>query len=234
MNQIDLRAICVIAIFIVLPESAPTLVAQQSDHPNPVVIENRLPGARDWQLTRVRLDAGGFRSPWIEGYCSRQSVKAGEQIDIMVSTNPVRKFSVEFFRMGYYQGRGARLMKTVESVPGAIQPDPEIGDKNLRECRWRPSLSLTIPEDWLSGVYLGRLTTIPEGSESYWQSYIVFIVTDDRPADVLFSVQTTRGRHTIDGRITFPSTLTPKEIRGRGRMSALIVPTEEKPSLRAL
>ncbi|MCA9037524.1 MAG: hypothetical protein KDA91_20460, partial [Planctomycetaceae bacterium] len=36
------------------------------------------------------------------------------------------------------------------------------------------------------GVYLGRLTTIPEGSESYWQSYIVFIVADDRPADVLF------------------------------------------------
>ena len=46
------------------------------------------PGATDWQLTRVRADGGGFRSPWIEGYCSKQSVKAGETIDIMVSTRP--------------------------------------------------------------------------------------------------------------------------------------------------
>src|SRR4051812_43823370 len=47
--------------------------------------ENRKAGALDWQLTRVRADAGGFRSPWIEGYCSKQSVKAGESLDIMVS-----------------------------------------------------------------------------------------------------------------------------------------------------
>ena len=67
---------------------------------NPIQLENQHPGARDWQLTRVRLDSGGFRSPWIEGYCSRQSVKAGETIDIFVSTKPVRQFRVEFFRMG--------------------------------------------------------------------------------------------------------------------------------------
>jgi hypothetical protein len=46
---------------------------------------------------------------------------------------------------------------------------------------------LTIPDDWVSGVYLGRLTTIPEAEDRpYWQSYVVFIVTDDRPADILF------------------------------------------------
>lgn len=153
---------------------------------NPIVLENQKPGAADWQLTRVRVDGGAFRSPWIEGYCSKQSVQAGESIDIMVSTRPARAFRVEFFRMGYYGGRGTRLMKTVDSVPGVIQPDPEIGPKNLHECRWKPSLQLTIPDDWLSGVYLGRLTTIPDGHEPYWQSYVVFIVTDNRPADVLF------------------------------------------------
>jgi hypothetical protein len=46
---------------------------------------------------------------------------------------------------------------------------------------------LTIPADWPSGVYLGRLTTVPEkDTEPYWQSYVVFIVRDDRPADILF------------------------------------------------
>jgi hypothetical protein len=29
-------------------------------------IENARPGTRDWQLTRVRVDASGIRSPWIE------------------------------------------------------------------------------------------------------------------------------------------------------------------------
>jgi hypothetical protein len=70
---------------------------------------------------------------------------------------------------------------------GKEQPVPEIGEKRLRECRWEKSTSLTIPADWVSGVYLGRLTTLPASKdEPYWQSYIVFIVTDDRKADILF------------------------------------------------
>jgi len=153
---------------------------------NPVEIENGLEGSKDWQLTRVRVDGDEFRSPWIEGYCSRQSVKAGETIDVCVSTSPARAFKFELLRMGYYGGRGARLVKSIDRVEGKTQAVPKPGDKNIHECNWEPSLSLTISKDWLSGVYLGRLTTIPEGNEAYWQSYVIFIVTDDRPADILF------------------------------------------------
>ncbi|HTN74374.1 MAG TPA: N,N-dimethylformamidase beta subunit family domain-containing protein [Pirellulaceae bacterium] len=153
---------------------------------NPIVAENKLPGALDWQLTRVRVDAKGFRSPWIEGYCSHQSVAADDELRIFVSTNPARKYRLEIFRMGYYGGRGARLLKTLGPFDGITQPTPEPGEKNLHECRWEPSLRLEIPEEWRSGVYLGRLTTIPEGAEAYWQSYVVFIVRDDRPAEILF------------------------------------------------
>nr|WP_152052090.1 N,N-dimethylformamidase beta subunit family domain-containing protein [Tautonia marina] len=149
--------------------------------------ENAKPGTTDWQLTRVRPDGGGFRSPWIEGYCSKQSVKAGETIDLMISTDPPRPFTVEIFRMGYYGGRGARLMTTLGPIEGTAQPVPEPGEKSVHECKWEPSATLTIPDDWVSGVYLGRLTTIPEAEDRpYWQSYVVFIVTDDRPADILF------------------------------------------------
>ncbi len=154
---------------------------------NPIVTENLKPGATDWQLTRVRPDRDGFRSPWIEGYCSKQSVKAGETIDIMVSTQPPRRFRIEIFRMGYYGGRGARAMMTLGPFDGKSQPVPTPGNKNLHECRWTPATRLNIPDDWLSGVYLGRLTTLADGdSEPYWQSYVVFIVRDDRPADILF------------------------------------------------
>ncbi|QDT49805.1 hypothetical protein Pan258_38600 [Symmachiella dynata] len=152
-----------------------------------IVEENKLPGATDWQLTRVRPDNKGHRTPWIEGYCSRQSVKAGESIDIMVSSDPPQPFKIEVFRMGYYGGRGARLMTTLGPFEGQTQPVPTPGKKNLHECRWEATTQLTIPDDWLSGVYLGRLTTLPpEADRPYWQSYIVFVVRDDRPADILF------------------------------------------------
>lgn len=153
---------------------------------NRIQAENRLPGSADWQLTRVRVPSNGCRQINIEGYCSRQSVAAGDTLEIMVSTNPVRSFRLEIFRTGYYGGRGARLMQTWEQVAGQIQPEPVIGEKDLHECRWNSSVSVKIPEDWLSGVYLGRMTTIPEGNEPYWQSYVIFIVRDERPADILF------------------------------------------------
>ena len=42
--------------------------------------ENQREGTRDWQLTRIHIDGqSGYRSPRIEGYCSRQSVRAGLQ-----------------------------------------------------------------------------------------------------------------------------------------------------------
>ncbi len=89
--------------------------------------ENLKPGALDWQLTRVRPDHDGFRNTAIEGFCSRQSVQAGETLDVMVSTNPSRRFQVEIFRMGYYGGRGARLVKTLGPFEGKPQATPGPG-----------------------------------------------------------------------------------------------------------
>ncbi|MBL9113788.1 MAG: hypothetical protein JNJ83_02200 [Verrucomicrobiaceae bacterium] len=153
---------------------------------NPIQIENQREGARDWQLTRMRLDGSGFRSPVIEGYCSRQSVKAGETLDFYVSAAPVSKYKLEIFRTGYYGGKGARKVAEYGPLEAKTQKVPGIGEMRLRECEWEVSHTITVPKDWLSGVYLGRLTTLPESADlPYWQSYVVFIVTDDRPADVL-------------------------------------------------
>jgi hypothetical protein len=170
---------------------------------NVIQQENARAGSNDWQLTRMRLDGSGYRSPVIEGYCSRQSVKAGEVLDVFVSTKPAANFKMEIFRTGFYQGRGARKLAELGPFEGKEQPTPGIGEKRLRECQWEKSTSITIPADWVSGVYLGRLTTIPEVRSSgfspsperpegrttsdlpYWQSYIVFIITDDRKADIL-------------------------------------------------
>jgi hypothetical protein len=43
--------------------------------------ENAKPGTRDWMLTNTRIDPKTkYRCPWIEGYCSRTSVRAGETL----------------------------------------------------------------------------------------------------------------------------------------------------------
>jgi hypothetical protein len=148
-----------------------------------IVEENTKPGAPDWQLTYTRVDPKTqYRCPWIEGYVSRASLAAGESLDIMVSTNPAGPFKIDLYRMGYYGGAGARLVQTLGPFVGTVQPDPPVGEERLRECQWSPCTSITIPEDWLSGVYLGKLSLL----EDRYQSYIVFIVRDHRKADVLF------------------------------------------------
>lgn len=154
---------------------------------SPITRENAQAGSLDWQLTRVRpTSPSGMRTHLIEGYCRSQSVSVGEHLEICVSTDPVQEYQLEIFRTGYYQGRGARLMKTYRSLKGTKQPTPEYGEKRLRECQWETSISIEIPEDWVSGVYLGRLTTESDLSGyGYWQSYVVFIVRDDRRADIL-------------------------------------------------
>lgn len=151
--------------------------------------ENRKPGSKDWQLTYAWPNAkGGLRSKLIEGYCRRQSVEAGETLEICVSTNPARSFTLDIFRMGYYGGSGARHMQTLGAKEGKPQTDPEIGPRRLRECRWEPAFTLKIPADWPSGVYLGRLQTVPQANEHPWQNYVVFVVRDRRKADVIFQV----------------------------------------------
>ena len=166
--------------------SLPTVPAQQRD-PEAIRRENALPGA-DFQLTRMRPDAGAaYRTSLIEGYCSRQSVKAGETIEFFVSTRPAARFTLSIFRMGYYGGAGARRMLDLGPFQGEPQPEPTMGAQRLMECSWTATTQLTIPADWRSGVYLGRLSTVPASADQpYWQSYVIFVVRDDRPADVLF------------------------------------------------
>ncbi len=158
--------------------------------PGAVHRENARPGTTAWQLSKVRTNTGkGFRTSLIEGYCSHQSVEAGDTLRIFVSTDPSRRYTVDIFRMGYYGGTGARRITTLGPFAGKTQPDPEVGPKRLRECRWDPGVEIRIPADWPSGIYLGKLQAIAESrSEHTWQSYIVFVVRDRRKADLLFQV----------------------------------------------
>ncbi len=155
---------------------------------NAIVVENRLPGSSAW-LIQVPYDTCSYpdhqfcRRPEIEGYCSRMSLSKGDSISFFLSTNPATQYTMDIYRMGYYQGLGGNLKLQVGPLEGEIQADPEPDSlSNFFECNWNASYKMVIPPDWLSGVYLCKLTTIPDSN----QSYIIFIVTDDRQADFLF------------------------------------------------
>jgi len=160
-----------------------TALFAEETKPNLIRSENAKMGTRDWLLTNTRIDPPTkYRCPWIEGYASHTSVRAGETISFHVSANPPSRFTLELYRLGYYGGDGGRLVQKLGPFNGKTQIDPPIGPKRVRDCAWEAYAEIKIPDDWVSGVYLGKLTAAQGGA----QSYLIFIVRDDRRADFLF------------------------------------------------
>ncbi len=163
---------------------------------NIITEENAKPGTTDWILTKIKkgpnpplfapedepYDKGWRRRKQVEGYCSHTSIEAGETLTVYVSTDPPAEYKVDIYRLGYYGGKGARLIRSMGPFQGIAQPAPKDGDANLIECNWKEGFSMEIPEDWVSGVYLGKLGTL----ETDGEAYVVFIVRDNREADLIF------------------------------------------------
>ena len=162
-------------------QTLPAAPAILSGTPNALAVENKKSGTTDWQLTYTRIDPPTkWRCPWIEGYVSKASIKAGETLELFVSTNPAARFQVDLYRLGYYGGTGSRHLRTIGPLPGKVQAEPPEGEGRVRECRWEAATSFKIPADWPSGVYLGKLSLLDaDKPEGRYQSYVVFIVRDD-------------------------------------------------------
>ena len=157
--------------------------AQAQEAKGAIARENALPGTREWMLVKSRIDPKTkYRCPWIEGYGSKATVRVGEKIAFHVSTNPSSPFILEIYRLGYYGGLGGRLMTKLGPFEGKVQQDPAVGEKRVRTCDWEACTEIEIPKDWVSGVYVGKLTAERDGT----QSYVIFIVRDDRKADFIF------------------------------------------------
>src|SRR5205809_1991268 len=122
---------------------------------NPIVIENQQTGSSGWQLATWVSDAQGQ----IKGYASATSVNKGTPITFYVTVNPAQTYTIDIYRIGWYEGLGGRLRLHVDPLDGVQQPpcdsDPATG---MLACNWTPAYTLTIPNDWTSGVYAALLT----------------------------------------------------------------------------
>ena len=151
---------------------------------NPIQIENARPGTREWLLTSESVQGE------IEGYGSATSVNQGESISFFVNTTAAT-YNLDIFRMGWYGGTGARRVANTVTRTGVRQtiPTPDL-ITGLIECNWTDPYTITIPNDWVSGAYLVKLTTV--GLPATKNKYILFVVREDsRPANHNFQITVT-------------------------------------------
>jgi len=152
---------------------------------NPTARENQKAGTADWELENPATKRE------IEGYASLTSVNVGGEIKLFVNTKEPN-YTIEIFRTGWYDGLGGRRMNDPIIRKGTRQPPPIEDERSgLIECNWKDPYILRIPDrtdDWISGIYLAKLTASRTGK----QSYIIFVVRDDdRQSDILFQSSVT-------------------------------------------
>jgi hypothetical protein len=150
---------------------------------NPIEAENCLPGTprAEWDL--------GIVDNAIEGFPVDVSVNRGERIDFKVRSPA--PFRAEIFRLGYYNGSGARRVATVAAAGASSQPACLTdGSTGLIDCgNWSVSASWTVPPDAASGVYWVRFIRSDTGTHNI----TAFVVRDDSSrSDVLFQTSDTR------------------------------------------
>ena len=169
-------------IFFSLLVSAQCLFAQS----NPIVVENSLPGnpPSEW-------DVDGAGDTTIQGFATDISVNKGQTIRFKVKTDATN-YRLDIYRLGYYDGLGARFITSV--LPSVAlpqtQPDPIVDPSTgLVDCgNWAVSASWAVPASATSGVYIARLVR----ADNDGASHIIFIVRDDLGgSDILFQTSDT-------------------------------------------
>ncbi|HLM01558.1 MAG TPA: N,N-dimethylformamidase beta subunit family domain-containing protein, partial [Pyrinomonadaceae bacterium] len=110
----------------------------------------------------------------------------GEPITFYVSVKVPQRYTMQIYRMGWYNGEGGKLYYTKTNIDGDTQPFPYANQvTGLLECDWEEGESWTPPENTVSGFFIVKLTAALSGK----QSYIVFVVRDDNrtpSSDFLF------------------------------------------------
>jgi hypothetical protein len=140
---------------------------------NPMEAENCLPGNPPSQWYVV-----GAGSNNIQGFTTDISVNIGQTVFFKINTNAVA-YSINIFRMGYYQGNGARLVASISPTAPLPQNQPPCltdSSTGLTDCgNWAISASWVVPGTATSGVYFAQLMRSDTGEASP----VLFVVRND-------------------------------------------------------
>ncbi len=145
--------------------------------------ENRLPGS-------PRSEWGGSDDGSIRGFTTEFSVNRGEDVRFKIDTTATA-YSVDIYRIGWYQGLGARKVATITPAVALPQTQPPcLNDAatGLVDCgNWAESASWNTGSA-LSGVYVAVLRRPDTGGIGH----VYFVVREDGHASqVLFQTNDT-------------------------------------------
>jgi hypothetical protein len=146
---------------------------------NAIVLENQKAGTTAWKITNLATNNE------IAGYGDATSINKGQVLNLKISLVQAGQYRLDVYRLGYYDGKGGRLITSVTDLNGVTQGSPTItnASTNLVECKWNTSYTLQTATDWTTGLYLVKLTDSGTGK----QNYIQFVLRDDNcPADLGF------------------------------------------------
>ncbi len=146
---------------------------------NPIVTENALAGT-----PKSTWDISGAGDLSIQGFATDISVNKGQTVHFKIEVSPAASYTITIYRLGYYQGNGARLVASLGTFSGIAQPDGAYNSSTgLLDCaNWSESASWAVPSTAVSGLYIAKLTKTSGGGASH----IPFIVRDDAStADIL-------------------------------------------------
>lgn len=181
---------CLLVLLLVLGGWYAFFALTRSSHtntPNAISIENAKAGSSGWQVDDTHM-----ASTQIQAYVSDRSVAPRQKLTFFVSTEQAGTgYSIDIYRIGWYGGKGGRLMLSIPSQVGQAQGYFDEAHKQLVACsscysekstglieaRWQPSYTLTIPADWTTGVYLTKLI-----DANGMQTYTSFEVTGNTTA----------------------------------------------------
>ena len=173
---------------------------------NPIVTENALAGT-----PQSVWDAGDNST--IEGFAQEFSVNKGETVHfkINVESGVALPYTVKIYRIGWYQGNGARFIADLGPQSGNQQPSYNYESATGKvDCNnWAVSCQWAVPSTAVSGVYIARLDCPSLGPNS--KSILLFIVRDDAAnSPVLFKTSdATWQAYNLYGGNTFYATTTP-------------------------
>jgi len=155
---------------------------------NAIEAENCLTGTPQstWDIS-----GSGSGDSSIQGFADDISVNVGQTINFKISTSAT-SYSIPIYRLGYYQGNGARLVTTITPSAKLPQTQPNCltnSSVGLYDCgNWAVSASWAVPSTAVSGIYIAR----PTRSDTGGASHIVFIVRNDAShSDILFQASDT-------------------------------------------
>ena len=152
---------------------------------NPIVTENQLPGTPQSQW-----DLANTGSTTLQGFATDISVNHGSTINFKIQS-ATSNWRIDIYRLGYYQGNGARLITTISKSGAASQQTPIVDSTTglVDAGNWTVTASWTVPSTAVSGVYIAHLV---DNTNSGNENHIPFIVrADESTSDIIFQTTDT-------------------------------------------